>query len=146
MDHLISECEMGKIRLFSTNKHINYKLNYPYGFNNMFWLSKKKNLNDKDYIFGKKEEFLKSVYECFDPKMVDDETIEIKFNDIKIVIYYSNEFSRSKEEIEGHILIETFSNILLTIKTINKLFQNFSQKNNSFLFLVKDKSEILVIG
>jgi len=35
---------MGKIRLFSTNKHINYKLNYPYGFNNMFWLSKKKNL------------------------------------------------------------------------------------------------------
>jgi len=112
----------------------------------MFWLSKKKNLNDKDYIFGKKEEFLKSVYECFDPKMVDDETIEIKFNDIKIVIYYSNEFSRSKEEIEGHILIETFSNILLTIKTINKLFQNFSQKNNSFLFLVKDKSEILVIG
>jgi hypothetical protein len=145
LDKLISECQDKRIRLFSTNNYINYKLNYPYGYNNMFWLSKKKNLNDKDYIFGKKEEFLKTVYDCFNPKMIMDETIEINFNDIKIVIYYSDEFS-SKDEIKGHILIETFSNTPISIKTINKLFQNFSKRNQSFLFLVKDKSEVLVIG
>ena len=78
-DFLIKECNERRIQLFTNNKSINYKLNYPYGYNQMFWLSKNRNLNDKEYVFGKRDEFLQTIRECFNVVTQDDETIEINF-------------------------------------------------------------------
>jgi len=145
LDWLLKECQAKKIRLFSNNKYLNYHLNFPYGFNQMFWLSRNKNLSEKDYIFGKTENFIQTVKDCFEDIIIDEETINIKLGDNKAIIYYASEFDKSKEELEGHILIETFGNRPLTISTINQLFEKLVRKNKSFLFAVTDKTETLML-
>lgn len=146
LNWLISECQNRKIWLFSNNNYINYKLNFPYGFNQVFCLSRKAGLKEKDYIFGKRDDFLRTVEDCFKNYYDNDETIEINLNDTKIFINYATAFDPSKDELIGNIIIETYCNKPLTEATVNRLFTNLVSKNKSYLYLVADEKEYLVLG
>lgn len=114
--------------------------------NNFFWVSKNRNLHEKDYIFGGKKEFLDLVNRCFEVVDLNNESAEIKMENGKAVIYYASELDRSNEELEGHILIEVNADLPLTSYRINKIFGEFVTSNNAFLFQVTDEEEKLVIG
>jgi hypothetical protein len=144
-DFLIKECDERKIFLFTNNKYINYNLNYPYGHNHMFWLSKNKSLNDKEYVFDKRDKFLQTMTDCFQIVARDEETAEVNIQDKKIVIYYASEFDKSKDEIEGHIFLDTFSDKPLTEQEIKQFFGSFAARTNSYLFEVIGESETLII-
>jgi hypothetical protein len=58
-----------------------------------------------------------------------------------MIIYYASQFDNNKNNLEGHLLIETKSEQQMSRTTMKLLFKSFVEMNNGFLFQIEDSSE-----
>lgn len=112
---------------------------------NFLILSKNSSLLLKNYIFGNTKDFIKTVNECFDIIKLEDDVVEVRFPTFSAFIYYASEHDRAKGEINGHVLIDLSSNLPISVSEIKSSFKDFVIKTNSYLFLISDQEENLIL-
>jgi hypothetical protein len=108
-------------------------------------LSKNSALLLKNYIFGETQDFLKLVYECFDVINLGEEIVEIKLPSFTAYIYFCSELDLLKSKINGHVLIDLSSDLPISTVEVQASFQDFVSKTNSYLFLISEQEEKLVL-
>jgi|SRR5579863_6875363 len=108
-------------------------------------LSKNNSLLLKHYIFGDTQDFLRIVHECFDVVSVGEEVVEIKFPAFRASIYFASENDVKKDKVEGHVLIDFLPDVTIPVSEIQSIFKDFVIKTNSYLFLISDQEERLVL-
>ena len=108
-------------------------------------LSKNKSLLLKNYIFGETPQFLEAVHECFDVVALNDEYVELKFQNFEATVFYASEFDRIKGRLEGHILIDLKFKGPIPVSEIQLMFKDFVTKMKSYLFLITDDEQELIL-
>ncbi|HMH34357.1 MAG TPA: hypothetical protein VK543_15070 [Puia sp.] len=76
---------------------------------------------------------------------LNEDVVEVRLAGLNASIYYASEFDVSRKEIEGHILIDLFSEEPYSIAEVQTLFIDFVMKTKSYLFLISDQEEKLIL-
>jgi hypothetical protein len=138
-DWLIEQCSTKNIELFSNNTYINFQQGFPYGYRDLFVLSKQDTVSNAEYVFAQKDWLLERVKECFDVIKITPTYFEIKLDEkSKADFFYAGEFDEDVSIIKGNCIIDVKSDFPINHNKIKDSFREFIEECGASLYLMKE--------
>jgi hypothetical protein len=138
---LVNECRQRHIQLISNNRLANRLLSFPYGYNELLWLSRQVDLSNKDYIFLGTNEFKAAIPNEYE--LIDDDgyIMTLGIGTFVISLCYDHEYNEDRQQLHGHLSAEIHAASALSEKDVLEAITPLAAALGCFVFIVEGPIE-----